>query len=62
MHVQAGRPLVFATCHFCLGIRSWYILNCAFLNVTFRKILGSLKAVWSGNLFSTNLNCEKESL
>lgn len=27
MHVQAGRPSAFATYCFCLGIRSWYVLN-----------------------------------
>lgn len=62
MQLQAGGPSAFATYHFCLGLRSWYILNNAPLNVTFHKMLGRGKAVWSANLLSTNLNCGKESL
>lgn len=58
MRVQTGRPPALATYCFFLGIRSSiiihiyiYSLNNSFLNVTFDKILGRVKAVKSANLF-----------
>lgn len=58
MHVRGGRPSEFFKFLFCLSIR--YFKQCL-SECNFYKMLGKVKAVQNLNLFSTILNCGKES-